>query len=61
MARIRIHDGLGTERSRMWRLRPELGEAAARLAKAVSERSILRPRVKEAVRFRIARINECPI
>ena len=45
----------------MWQLRPELGEAAARLSHAVYEQSILPARVREAVRFRIARINDCPI
>jgi alkylhydroperoxidase family enzyme len=61
MARIGIPDGEGTERSRMWQLRPELGEAAARLSKAVYEQSVLPARVREAVRCRIARINDCPI
>jgi alkylhydroperoxidase family enzyme len=61
VARIRVPDGEGSERARMWRLRPELGEAAARLSRAVYEESILEPRVREAVRYRIARINDCPI
>lgn len=61
MARIEIPDGEGTERSRMWRLRPELGEAAAHLSSAVYQQSVLPARVKEAVRYRIARINDCPI
>lgn len=45
----------------MWQLRPELGEAQARLSRAVYEESILPPRVREAIRFRLARVNDCPI
>jgi hypothetical protein len=45
----------------MWRLRPEMDEAAARLAHAVYGQSILEPRVREAARFRVAQINDCPI
>ncbi|MBV8087552.1 MAG: hypothetical protein JO247_22310 [Chloroflexi bacterium] len=61
MARIDIPEGDGTERQRMWRLRPEMAEAAARLAHAVYDQSILEPRVREAARFRVAQINDCPI
>ena len=60
MARIRIPDGEGAERSRMWQLRPELGSAAAHLASAVYEQSVLPHRVREAVRYRLARVNDCP-
>jgi alkylhydroperoxidase family enzyme len=61
MVRINVPDGEGTERQRMWRLRPEMAEATARLAHAVYDQSILEPRVREAARMRIAQINDCPI
>lgn len=61
MARITVPDGPVTERSRMWQLRPELGVAHKAASQAVYEHSVLTPRVQEAVRFVIARANDCPI
>jgi alkylhydroperoxidase family enzyme len=61
MARIRVPDGDQPEIVRVWSLRPELGLPLAQLSKAVYGDSKLRPRVREAVRMRIAQINECPI
>ena len=45
----------------MWALRPEMGKAAAALAHCVYESSILPERLRELVRMRIARVNDCPI
>ncbi|HEV7679456.1 MAG TPA: hypothetical protein VGQ42_12890 [Candidatus Dormibacteraeota bacterium] len=59
MARIPLPDGDGDERERLWRLRPELGAAAAQLAAAVYA-STLPLRTFEAVRMRIAQVNNCP-
>ncbi len=61
MARIRIPDGDKPEIVRVWSLRPELGLPLAALSKAVYDDSTLPARVREAVRMRIAQINECPI
>jgi alkylhydroperoxidase family enzyme len=61
MARIRVPDGDQPEIVRVWSLRPELGLPLAQLSKAVYGDSKLPPRVREAVRMRIAQINECPI
>jgi alkylhydroperoxidase family enzyme len=61
MARIRVPDGDKPEIVRVWSLRPELGLPLAGLSKAVYEGSKLPARVREAVRMRIAQINECPI
>jgi len=61
MARIRIPAGDGPESVRAWRLRPEMGDAVARLSRAVYKRSALPARVREAARMRIAQINDCPI
>ncbi len=61
MVRIALPDGEGTERERMWRLRPGLGAAAEAYTDAVKSNIRLDPRVREAVRFRIAQINACPV
>jgi alkylhydroperoxidase family enzyme len=60
MARIELPDGEGTERERAWSLRPELGRAADELARVVYERGTLPLRTFEAVRMRIAQVNDCP-
>ena len=61
MARIDVPDGEQPEIYRVWALRPELGEPVAVLSDAVYSKSKLPGRVREAVRMRIAQINECPI
>jgi alkylhydroperoxidase family enzyme len=61
MARINIPDGDQPEIYRVWALRPELGEPVAALSDAVYRKSQLPARVREAVRMRIAQINDCPI
>jgi alkylhydroperoxidase family enzyme len=45
----------------VWALQPALGKAVADLSTAVYKDSVLPARVKEAVRMRIAQINDCPI
>jgi alkylhydroperoxidase family enzyme len=59
LPRIDIPDGPGEERERMWRLRPEFGEAAEALSRIVQEQSIIPVREHEAARIRIAHINGC--
>ncbi|HZP28406.1 MAG TPA: hypothetical protein VFC99_05605 [Acidimicrobiia bacterium] len=61
MARINVPDGDQPELYRVWALRPALGDAVAGLSDAVYGKSELHPRVREAVRMRIAQINDCPI
>lgn len=61
MARLDLPEGDGPEIARVWALRPELGTAVAALSTAVYQESKLPPRVREAVRMRIAQINDCPI
>lgn len=60
MARIPVPEGEGTERDRLFALRPELDAALAQLNQAVYEGSVLPLRTFEAVRMRIALINDCP-
>jgi alkylhydroperoxidase family enzyme len=61
MARIELPDGDLPEMVRVWGLQPTLGKAVAGLSTAVYEGSSLPARVREAVRMRIAQINDCPI
>ena len=61
MARLELPEGDEPEIYRVWSLRPELGRPVAKLSAAVYEESKLPPRVREAVRMRIAQINDCPI
>lgn len=61
MARLDLPEGDEPEIYRVWGLRPELGRPVAELSQAVYSKSRLPARVREAVRMRIAQINECPI
>jgi alkylhydroperoxidase family enzyme len=60
MARIDVPAGEGPEQVRAWSIHPKFGAAVANLAMAVYGESVLAPRVREAARMRIARINDCP-
>jgi AhpD family alkylhydroperoxidase len=59
--RLAIPDGPEKITDRVYRLRPDYAEPAAKLLEAVTCRSILSPREREAVRYRIALINGCLI
>jgi AhpD family alkylhydroperoxidase len=61
MARITLPAGKLPERYRVFSLQPDLGKALAGLSEAVYEKSMLDKRVREAVRMRIAQINQCHI
>ena len=61
MARLNLPEGDGPEIMRVWGLRPVMGTAVADLSQAVYEGSELPGRVREAVRMRIAQINQCHI
>ena len=60
MARIDIPAGEGPEQVRVWGIHPKFGAAVAKLSGAAYGESVLPPRVREAARMRIARINDCP-
>jgi alkylhydroperoxidase family enzyme len=60
MASIPVPDGEGTERERLFGLRPQMEAAMAQLTAAVYDGSILPLRTFEAVRMRIAEVNACP-
>lgn len=59
MATIELPEGPGTERERLWSLRPVFGAAADHFNDVVQNNSILSLREQEAARARIAHINGC--
>lgn len=61
MARITVPDGDLPERYRLFGLQPAMGKALAGLSQAIYGQSIIGLRVREAVRMRIAQINQCQI
>jgi AhpD family alkylhydroperoxidase len=61
MARIELPEGDAPEIERAYWLRPEMGIAVGKLAKAVYDQSILPPREREAARMRIAELNGCGV
>jgi alkylhydroperoxidase family enzyme len=60
MARIDVPAGDGPEQVRVWALHPKMAMGVAALSNAVYEETVLAPRVREVVRMRVARINDCP-
>ena len=61
MARIGIPPGDGDELDRMWAVNPEMGRIAGTFSAKVYERTQISTRERELVRFRIARVNACPV
>ena len=61
MTRIAVPAGDLPERYRLFALQPAIGKALAGLSQAIYEKSIIGLRVREAVRMRIAQINQCQI
>ena len=61
MARIEIPAGDLAESIRLLQLQPAMGNAMAVLAEAIYEKSGLDTRLREAIRMRIAQINQCQI
>ena len=61
MARIEIPGGDLPERIRLLGLQPAMGNAMGVLAEAIYEKSGLNKRLREAIRMRIAQINQCQI
>ncbi|MPZ60553.1 MAG: hypothetical protein GEU93_04505 [Propionibacteriales bacterium] len=61
MAHIDVPEGEGSEVDRVWQLRPHLGEVSVQLREVVYGQMTLSVREREAVRMRIAQINDCPV
>ena len=61
MARIQVPDGEGLERSRMWKLTPDVGKGVGVTGKALYTKVSLDVRVREIARMRVTQINQCHI
>lgn len=61
MARIHVPPGEGLETHRVWNMVPEMGAAVSKLSRAVYKESRLPARLREAVRMRVAQLNDCPV
>jgi len=61
MARIQLPEGSSAESHRVMAINKDMGKALAGLSNAIYEKSPLDKRVREAVRMRIALINQCTI
>jgi len=61
MARIEVPDGDGREATRIWKLAPHLGEGLHAMGTAMYERCSIPIREREAMRMRIAQLNQCHV
>ena len=61
MARINVPEGEGLERSRLWKLQPDVGKGVGITGKALYKQISLDVRVREIARMRVAQINQCHI
>ncbi len=61
MARIDVPDGEGLEASRIWKVAPHLGEGVHAMSAAIYEKCSLPVREREAMRMRIAQLNQCHV
>jgi AhpD family alkylhydroperoxidase len=61
MARITLPEGTDDESIRLLGLQPAMGNAMAVIADAIYAKSSLDSRVREAVRMRVAEINQCQL
>ena len=59
MARIDVPEGDGKEANRIWQVAPHLGEGLHAMSMAAYEKSSLPVREREAMRMRIAQLNQC--
>ena len=61
MARIDVPAGEGLEASRIWQVAPHLGEGLHAIRMAAYEKCSLPIREREAMRMRIAQLNQCHV
>lgn len=59
MARINAPEGEGSEMARLWGLTPHLGQGLGAMTQAIYEQCSLPVREREAMRMRIAQLNQC--
>jgi len=61
MARIDVPEGEGKEAARIWQVAPHLGEGLHAMSMAAYEKCSLPIREREAMRMRIAQLNDCHV
>ncbi|MGI9596093.1 MAG: hypothetical protein ACR2QK_08035 [Acidimicrobiales bacterium] len=61
MARIDVPEGDGIEASRIFKLAPHIGKGLGAMSKAIYEQCNLPVREREAMRMRIAQLNQCHV
>ncbi len=61
MARIDVPAGNGREATRIWQVAPHLGTGLHAMGAAAYEHASLPVREREAMRMRIAQLNECHV
>ena len=61
MARIDVPEGSGREANRLFKMTPHLAEGLAAMTTAVYEKCSLPVREREAMRMRIAQLNQCHV
>ncbi len=59
MARITPPEGDGPESSRLWQMVPHIGHGLGAMMTALYEQCSLPVREREAMRMRIAQLNQC--
>ena len=61
MARVEVPDGDGREASRIWQLAPHIGAGLHAMGTAMYEQCSIPIREREAMRMRIAQLNQCHV
>lgn len=61
MARIDVPEGPGKEANRIWANTPHLGLGLHAMSEAVYEKASIPVREREAMRMRIAQLNDCHV
>ncbi|OUS02330.1 hypothetical protein A9Q81_08775 [Gammaproteobacteria bacterium 42_54_T18] len=61
MARITLPEGDAPESHRLMSLQPAMGKAMATLSEAIYQKSGLDVRIREAIRMRVALLNQCQV
>lgn len=61
MARVEVPEGDGQESSRIWQLAPHVGAGLHAMGKAMYEECSIPVREREAMRMRIAQLNQCHV
>jgi hypothetical protein len=61
MARVNVPDGEGREASRIWQRTPHIGAGLQAMGSAMYEQCSIPVREREAMRMRIAQLNQCVV